>query len=143
TGDAETPNLQFHDGDLAEYGWEPYTGPRDGLTPVAERQPGRRLPRLLATPASLSETAWRSCAPRTTTSACTWPRAGATANGSTSRSACTRSATRPATRPTTRKSSPGTSTTATSGATTAGPGLPSTNSGSSPGRETVGSPRST
>src|SRR5690606_1040321 len=58
TGDAETPNLQFHDGDLAEYGWEPYTGPRDGLTPVAERQPGRRLPRLLATPDSLSETAW-------------------------------------------------------------------------------------
>lgn len=58
TGDAETPNLQFHDGDLAEYGWEPYTGPRDGLTPVAERQPGRRLPRLLATPDSLSEAAW-------------------------------------------------------------------------------------
>lgn len=56
--DAETPNLQFHDGDLAEYGWEPYTGPRDGLTPVAERQPGRRLPRLLATPDSLSEAAW-------------------------------------------------------------------------------------
>lgn len=58
TGDAETPDLQFHDGDLAEYGWEPYTGPRDGLTPVAERQPGRRLPRLLATPDSLSEAAW-------------------------------------------------------------------------------------
>lgn len=58
TGDAETPDLQFHDGDLAEYGWESYTGPVDGLTPVAERQPGRRLPRLLATPGSLSEAAW-------------------------------------------------------------------------------------
>lgn len=58
TGDAETPDLQFHDGDLAEYGWQPYTGPVDGLTPVAERQPGRRLPRLLATPEDLSETAW-------------------------------------------------------------------------------------
>ena len=57
TGDAETPDLQFTS-DLAEYGWQPYTGPVDGLTPVAERQPGRRLPRLLATPGSLSEAAW-------------------------------------------------------------------------------------
>lgn len=58
TGDAHTPDLQFHDGDLAEYGWEPYAGTRDGLTVVAERQPGRRLPRLLATPEDLSEAAW-------------------------------------------------------------------------------------
>ena len=58
TGDAETPDLQFTS-DLAEYGWEPYAGTRYGLTPVAERQPGRRLPRLLATPDSLSETAWK------------------------------------------------------------------------------------
>src|SRR5690606_36362975 len=54
TGDAETPDLQFTS-DLAEYGWQPYAGTRDGLTVVAERQPGRRLPRLLATPEDLSE----------------------------------------------------------------------------------------
>src|SRR5690606_1853672 len=57
TGDAETPDLQFTS-DLAEYGWQPYAGTRDGLTVVAERQPGRRLPRLLATPEDLSEAAW-------------------------------------------------------------------------------------
>ncbi len=57
TGDAETPDLQFTS-DLAEYGWQPYTGPVDGLTPVAERQPGRRLPRLLVGPDVLSDAAW-------------------------------------------------------------------------------------
>ncbi|MBX6385320.1 MAG: hypothetical protein IRZ07_20500 [Microbispora sp.] len=58
TGDAETPDLQFTS-DLAEYGWEPSTGPRNGLTAVAERQPGRRLPRLLVDPEDLSDTAWK------------------------------------------------------------------------------------
>src|SRR5690606_41660198 len=54
TGDAEPPALQFTS-DLAEYGWQPYAGTRDGLTVAAERPPGRRLPRLLATPEDLSE----------------------------------------------------------------------------------------
>lgn len=57
TGDAEVPDLQFTS-DLAEYGWEPDAGTRYGLTAVAERQPGRRLPRLLVGPDVLSDAAW-------------------------------------------------------------------------------------